>query len=194
MSSIDIAAAVTGGLVINEVDYSQPGTDTTEYVEILNASSAPIDLTNYSLVLVNGALAPPAPYLTLPLGAGTLMPGQYLVVATTTVTIPTGALRINFANPSDNVQNGAPDGMALVNTSTNTIVDALSYEGPIMNASIPGVGTVSLVEGTVLPTATADSDTATASLCRIPNGTDTNNAATDWRVCTTVTPGAANTP
>jgi hypothetical protein len=29
---------------------------------------------------------------------------------------------------------------------------------------------------------------------RLPNGTDTDNAATDWALTTTPTPGAANVP
>ena len=38
----------------------------------------------------------------------------------------------------------------------------------------------------------ADSSTVEGSLSRIPNGTDTNNSATDWAFTTTVTRGAAN--
>jgi hypothetical protein len=66
-----------------------------------------------------------------------------------------------------------------------------------MTAAILGSGfpaTVSLVEGTALPATVADSNTAPGSLCRNPNGTDTDNAATDWSFCTTPTPGTANTP
>jgi hypothetical protein len=194
MSTIEITAAPMGGLVINEIDYDQVGTDNAEYVEIYNASTAPIDLTHYALVLLNGSSTPAATYLTFPLGGGgTLMPGQYLVVATTTVTSPAGVARLNFALAQDNVQNGAPDGIALINTVTHTLVDALSYEGAITAATITGfTGPVSLVEGTVLPTATADSNTTVGALCRMPNGSDTNNAATDWTFCTMLTPGAAN--
>ena len=47
-------------------------------------------------------------------------------------------------------QNGAPDGVALVDTAAGTLLDALSYEGAITAAQI-GSATVSLVEGTVLP-------------------------------------------
>ena len=49
-----------------------------------------------------------------------------------------------------------------------------------------------LVEGTVLPVDVADSNTVDGTLARIPDGTDTNNAATDWSFTTTPTPGAAN--
>jgi hypothetical protein len=60
--------------------------------------------------------------------------------------------------------------------------------------TIAGLGTVSLVEGTVLPVAVADSNVAQGSLCRLPNGSDSNDAATDWVFSSTPTPGAANLP
>jgi hypothetical protein len=44
----------------------------------------------------------------------------------------------------------------------------------------------------VLPVDEADSNTVEGTLARIPDGTDTNNAATDWSFTTTATPGAAN--
>ena len=53
---------------------------------------------------------------------------------------------------------------------------------------------VSLVEGTVLPVDGRRQQHAAGSLCRLPNGNDTNNAATDWNFTTTSTPGAANVP
>nr|MBA2383557.1 hypothetical protein [Actinomycetota bacterium] len=88
-------------------------------------------------------------------------------------------------------QNGAPDGVALVDTAAGTLLDALSYEGAITAATI-GSSTFDLVEGTVLPTSVADSNTVAGSLIRFPDGSDTNDAATDWRFTATPTPGAAN--
>jgi large repetitive protein len=38
----------------------------------------------------------------------------------------------------------------------------------------------------------ADSNTVTGSLARIPNGSDTDDAAADWAFTTTVTPGWEN--
>ncbi|EYF05541.1 DUF4215 domain-containing protein [Chondromyces apiculatus] len=192
-SAITVVASV-GGLVINEVDYDQVGADGAEFVEIYNGTSAPIDLTPYSLVLVNGSNN--SVYTTVSLApAGTLQPGQYLVVGSTAVTVPATALKINFTGAqTDKIQNGAPDGVALVNTVAGTLVDALSYEGSITAVNIPNVGSVSLVEGTVLPPAVADSNTAAGSLCRMPDGTDTDNAASDWTFSATITPGAANVP
>ena len=50
----------------------------------------------------------------------------------------------------------------------------------------------SLVEGTQLPVDVADSNTVDGTLARIPDGSDTDDAATDWSFTTTPTPGAAN--
>ena len=49
------ASAQSTTLVINEVDYDQPGTDTAEFVEIKNVSVAAINLDAYQLRFVNGA-------------------------------------------------------------------------------------------------------------------------------------------
>ena len=160
----------TGGrLVINEVDYDQVGTDGDGFVEIANTGTSDADLSNVALVFVDGAdgLEYRREALT-----GTLAAGAYAVVAV-------------------DAQNGAPEGLALWNTSTKTAIDALSYEGAISNATIDGV-TVSLVEGTVLPSTVADSNTVAGSLIRNPDGKDTDDAAADWAFTTTLTRGAAN--
>ncbi|AUX38687.1 uncharacterized protein SOCE26_000650 [Sorangium cellulosum] len=187
------AASATGGLVINEVDYDQPAGDSAEFIEIYNGTGAPVDLEGHEVVLVNGSTTPPSVYGRHDLSsAGTLAAGQYLVVGSTAVTVPAGALKVVFSGAQiDRVQNGAPDGIALMNTATGAVIDALSYEGSITAVTIDDA-TVNLVEGTVLPAAEADSNMEVGSLCRLPDGTDTNQAASDWAFTATITPGAPN--
>jgi hypothetical protein len=181
------------GLVINEVDYDQVNTDSAEFVEILNNTGAPYDLANHALVLVNGNGN--VVYLTLSLAAaGTLDPGQYLIVANANFVVPPEAKKVNFAKANDNIENGAPDGLAIVDTATMKVVDALSYEGSITMVNIANVGMVSLVEGTALPMNLQDSNAEAGSFSRLPNGYDGNNAATDWKLSKTPTPAAANVP
>jgi hypothetical protein len=193
-SVITIVTPTGTGLIINEVDYDQVGTDTAEFVEIYNSSAAPIPLTGVSLVMVNGSTS--TVYTTVDLApAGTINPGQYLVVGATSVvsTVPMGTLVIDAGAVTNYIQNGSPDGLALV--YGGMLLDALSYEGSITAATIAGVpGTVSLVEGTALATSVADSNTVPGSLSRLPNGVDTNDAATDWALSGTPTPGTANVP
>lgn len=156
-------------LVINEVDYDQVAADTGGFVEIANAGDAPAALEGVALVLVNGGDGTEYARKVL---TGTLAPGAHLVVD---------------VDP----QNGAPDGLALVDTRDGTLLDALSYEGAIAAATIGGA-TYDLVEGTPLPVDVADSNTVDGSLARLPDLRDTGDAAADWAFTTTATPGAAN--
>jgi len=178
-----------GALVINEIDYDNVGSDRAEFVEIWNGSASPVDLTGHSLVLVEGQYG--EVYATVDLGqAGTLGAGQFLVVGSPSVSVPDGALKINLQGSENQIQNGGPDGVALI--KDGAVLDALSYEGRITAAYIPNVGEVSLVEGN--PFTTADSGRVERSLCRVPSGADTDDAASDWAATSTVTPGATNAP
>jgi hypothetical protein len=193
-AAFNIVGAI-GSLVINEVDYDQIGADTAEFVEILNGSALPVDLANLALVLVNGSPAVNAEYKRIPLApAGVLAAGQYLVVGSTSVSALPPALKIDFALASNNVENGSPDALGILDLTTNTLVDALSYEGSVLGASVMGAGTLDFVEGVVLDPSIADSNTIPGSLCRSPNGVDTNQANADWIFCNTPTPGGVNTP
>jgi hypothetical protein len=115
----------TPRLVINEIDYDQVGADHDGFVELHNAGDAAGVLDGVAIVLVNGGDS--SEYRRLAL-SGTLEPGDYAVWDT-------------------DPQNGSPDGVALVDTSAGALLDALSYEGPIVAALIGG-STFSLVEGT----------------------------------------------
>jgi aconitate hydratase len=57
--------------------------------------------------------------------------GQYLVVAAPAVNVPPGALKVGLAK-GNTVQNGEPDGVALINTAKGVVLDALSYEGSML--------------------------------------------------------------
>ena len=194
----NVAGAITSlgcpptSLVINEVDYDQVSTDTNEFIEIYNPTPTTKSLAGLALVLINGATN--AEYLRVDLSAaGSIPSGGYLVIASNTVVVALGAAVIRFGPASDNVQNGAPDGVVLFDTVSNLIVDSLSYEGSITAATIAGApGTYNLVRGTA--TTFADSNTVPASLVRLPNGINTANDIVDWSLSSNPTPGAANVP
>lgn len=188
---VSVVEPAPGGLVINEVDYDQMGTDTAEFVEIFNGTLRPVDLSNLAVVLINGAPGATRPEYARIALTGTLAPGGYAVVANAAVMVPEGTARFNIGN--DTLQNGAPDGVALIDLNAGVVVDALSYEGTTRAVMISGVpGSVNLVEGTALATSVADSNTAPGSLVRFPNGTDSDDADSDWRFSMRPTPGAAN--
>jgi len=181
------------GLVLNEVDYDQVVQDSEEFIELLNTSGQSIDLTGHKVVLIsNGNKKAYATYDLSP--AGSIAAGQYLVLAKAGFVVPNGVLKIDFNGASNQIENGAPDGIALVRNTT--LIDALSYEGPMtaVDSGIVGLGIVNLVEGTVLPVEIQDSNDEVRSLVRLPNGFDSDDAATDWALSATPTPGAANVP
>ena len=158
-------------LVVNETDYDQVGPDSGGFVEVANTGDVAAPLDGIALVLVNGG--DNAEYDRAAL-TGSLPAGGHVAVTI-------------------EAQNGAPDGVALIDTANGELLDALSYEGAI-TAAVIGGRTYSLVEGTVLPDTVVDSNTVAGSLARLPDGTDTNNAATDWAFTQTATPGAPNVP
>jgi len=187
------ACAVTSGLVLNEVDYDQPGTDFDEFVEIYNGGTDDRDLADLALIFVNGLSGFEYARAELSEAGSVLPPGGYLVVGSASVvaTLPAGTLSVTLPSSSNNIQNGAPDGLALFDTATLTLLDALSYEGSITNAQFDFIpGTYNLVEGS--PATAQDSNSVAGSLIRFPDGTDTDQAAADWHFVAISSAGASN--
>jgi imidazolonepropionase-like amidohydrolase len=189
--SITVTTQIRGGLVLNEVDYDQPGTDTGEFVEIYNGTGALLNVANYSVVFINGANN--AEYSRVNL-EGTLNPGQYFVVAGPNVTVPADARVLRFSAASNNVQNGSPDGVALFDRVNKTLIDSLCYGGAMTAVTINGGNNpYNLVRGAAAPSSVSDNGTdATRSLVRCPNGSDSGNSSVDWKAATGGSPGAAN--
>lgn len=179
-TSCVLATNVGAQLVINEVDYDQPGTDNAEYIEILNTGPSPLDLSNLNVMMHNGASGNAVEYASLSGGAWpVLAAGSFFVICANASTANCNAV----VTPATNlIQNGPMDAIALVWTENPTplVMDVLSYAG-----TLPGE-----VEGT----GTTNEDTNLAvgvSLGRFPDGTDTQDNSADFhRMCTT--PGAPN--
>ncbi len=112
---------------INEFHYDNVGTDVGEFIEI--AAPAGTDLTGWSLVLYNGANG--SAYNTISLSAFTVVDqGSGF-----------GTVTINY--PTNGIQNGAPDGFALVN-NLGQVVQFLSYEGVFTAVGGPANGLTSV--------------------------------------------------
>ena len=103
-------APTATSIFINEIHYDNTGTDSGEAIEI--AAPSGTNLTGWTIVLYNGSGG--ASYDTDPLGAVDGTCGSYDLYV------------VNYA--SNGIQNGSPDGMALVDAS-NTVIQFLSYEG-----------------------------------------------------------------
>jgi hypothetical protein len=193
-SDRDLTAARTQ-LVLNEVDYDQPGTDGAEFIEIYNPGPAFVDLSGTGVGLINGATTPPSFYAAPALQSlGSVAPGQYIVIGAPGLVVAPGALFLPFAGATNQIQNGVPDGILLGNATTCQAIDALTYGGAMPPVTFGPCGDVSLVEGTPLNASVVDSNTIVGSLIRNPNGRDTNDANSDWVFTATPTPGAANVP
>ncbi len=183
------ALPACGKLLINEVDYDGPGADNAEFIEIFNAGTAATDLTNLSVMLVDGANS--MVYTEVPIG-GVLAAGQYLVISPPTLGIEPGALFIPLPLAANNLQDGGGgfgDAVALYDNTGKVVLDSLSYEGAVTGAMIKG-GLFNLVAGTA--TLAKDDDFPGKSLIRRPNAKDSGNDSADWTGTLTITPGKAN--
>jgi hypothetical protein len=184
------------GLLINEVDYDNvEANDPKEFVEVFNAGPTTLSLARVDLVFVNGT--DKKEYRRQSLAAlGSLAPGEYLVVGSAAVVLPSGTKRIDLApGASGFFQNGSPDAVGLFDVTQATqpvLLDALSYEGAV-NGAVFGGQTFNMQEGPDSPTSFADRNTGSeASLSRIANGKDTDRNVDDFVFTTKLTPGAPN--
>ncbi|MEL7305821.1 MAG: endonuclease/exonuclease/phosphatase family protein [Myxococcota bacterium] len=110
---------------INELHYDNDGTDVGEFIEL---AGNPCDsLSGWQLILYNGTASQRSPYDTI-------------VFETTDVLSNDGLFVIEF--PSNGIQNGSPDGLALVDPSGD-VIEFLSYEGSFEAASGPAAGLTS---------------------------------------------------
>jgi hypothetical protein len=178
-----------GHLVLNEVDYNNADIDTKEFIEIFNASSKEQDLSGIFVILINGEPTVKKEYARYEL-VGALGAKKYLVLTSAPLALPDGTITQGLYGPSDQIQNGgdAGDAIALFDTKAGSLIDALSYEGEVRDGEIEGFGSFDLVEGTQTPL--RDDGDATA-LARSPNGHDSDDAASDWKL-SPPTPGAEN--
>jgi predicted extracellular nuclease len=160
-------------IVINEVDYDQPGSDTAEFIELRNNGSSDVGLDGWSLQLVNGSNN--QVYNTIDLGGSTIVGGGHLVICANAATVAN--CDIDSSPDTNFLQNGAPDAVGLL--SNGAIVDAVSYEG-----SVPGY-----TEGSGSGLIDAGSN---GSISRCPDGTDTDQNNVDLVFTNTSTPGVEN--
>jgi predicted extracellular nuclease len=171
--SITGTAIVTAPeLVINEIDYDQPSTDTAEFVELKNNGTSAVDLTGFSLELVNGSGT--AVYQTIALPAEVLAPGDYYVICSDMATVSNCDL-----SEITSIQNGAPDAVGL--RYEGDLIDAVSYEG---NTGAP------YTEGSGV--GLSDGGDYSGSISRCPDGIDTNQNDIDLINTALPTPGERN--
>ena len=129
-SSVVVASSATAAEptvpFISEFHYDNTGGDSGEFVEVQVPPGT--STAGWSIVLYNGAGG--ASYDSDPLPAVSPPAGG-----------PSAVAVIDY--PANGIQNGAPDGIALVDATT-TLVEFLSYEGTFTGTAGPAAGVASV--------------------------------------------------
>ena len=147
---------------INEINYDSPGTDSNEFIEV--AGVAGVDLAGYSLVFYNSDDG--APYFTTNL-TGIVITNEGCGYGAEYVLVP-------------GIQNGAPDGVALMQGAN--VLQFLGYEGNMTASNGPAAG---LTTSANMGTQTAINPTLQLA------GTGTNYSEYVWTT-NTASPGLLN--
>lgn len=117
---------------INEFHYDNVGGDIGEFIEI--AAPAGFDLSNWSVVLYNGSNG-----------------ASYRTIDLSDLTITDAGAGFGFVTlDATGLQNGSPDGLALVD-NTGAVVEFLSYEGSLTATNGPAAGFTSIDVGVSEP-------------------------------------------
>lgn len=163
LSLLGMGTTSSAAVWINEIHYDNASTDVGEFVEV--AANTDTDLTGWTVVLYNGNGG--ASYNTINL-SGNLVSGNRTI-----------------AFLQSGIQNGAPDGMALVD-DLGAVVEFICYEGSFAATNGPANGTtctdigVSETSGTAAGTSLQRSDDGSgapvwqASMAETPNDLNVN--------------------
>ncbi|WP_114951450.1 Calx-beta domain-containing protein [Sphingosinicella terrae] len=152
---------------INEFHYDNAGTDSGEYIEI--AAAAGTDLSGWTIVLYNGANG--LSYNSRSLSG--IVPNQQ-----------NGFGTLSFGYPTDGIQNGAPDAIALIDPLGN-VVEFLSYEGSFTAQNGPAAGLTSTDIGVSEP-----GNTSGTAVGRTGTGDEASDFT--WSLIGNDTPGGVN--
>ena len=155
-------------IFINEIHYDNIGVDSNEGVEI--AGPAGTDLSGYEIRLYNGS------------DNETYSPIIYLLGTIPNQQNNMGTLWF----PKTGIQNGSPDGLALID-NLNNVIQFLSYEGVITALNGPAVGLTSVDIGIFEDESTPNN----YSLQLIGSGSDYTDFT--WNGPMLATPGQPNT-
>ncbi len=164
-----VFASAQADVFINEFHYDNSGTDSNEKVEVI--APAGTSLTGWKVVLYNGN--------------GGVQYGTYNLSGTTTDQCGGHGTAVVTIPSSPGLQNGAPDGFALVNAS-NQVVQFLSYEGTFAATNGPASG----MSSSAIPQSESDA-TASGHSLRL-TGTGTSYSHFTWAAATASSFGSCN--
>lgn len=173
------AGPCVGPILINELQTTGiGGVANDEFVELYNAGTCEVVLEGWLLVYRSQAGVNPVNIYNAFTAMDRLAPGAYMVLAGDAfMPMEPSLRRLRSGIARDN------GGVAIVSPSA-VRVDSVGW------------GTVAMdhpfVEPMIVPVIPAAAAPSGAALARLPNASDTNSNATDFRVTMTPTPGASN--
>ncbi len=166
--AVGASCVLSEGAWINELHYDNVGSDTGEFVEI--AGPAGTDLNGWEIRLYNGGNQKPySPIINL---AGILADSG------------NGFGFIAFEAPG--IQNGSPDGLALIDDN-NSVIQFLSYEGVFTALTGAAAGR----ESEDIGVEESDATTSEGHSLQL-GGVGSSYSDFTWRSPLEATPGAAN--
>ncbi len=165
-------------LIINEVDYDQASIDKAEFIELFNQNPYSINLSSYSIDLINGNSGGNSIYDSIALPSINLAAGDYYVICGNSDNVINCDLE--GSKSSNLIQNGSPDAIALL--LNDALIDSLSYEGDTAFPYTEGSGS-GLIDN-------PNQDYMGLSLW--PNGITSKQNNLDF-IFSCITPGMANT-
>lgn len=115
---------------INELHYDNASGDVGEFIEVVIENAGTYSLADFSVVLYNGSNGTSYDTKTLDIFTAGAVSGTYSI--------------FYYPYPSNGIQNGSPDGMALVYQGTVISGQWLSYEGTMTATDGPANGMLSV--------------------------------------------------
>lgn len=177
MICLGTSTLTQAAVVINEIDYDQPGSDIAEFIELYNSDTSAVSLDGYTLELINGTNG--NAYNTFDLSGLSINANSYLVLCDNTSAVANCNLDIASAGW---IQNGGADGDAVALLSGGMLIDSLAYEGIGSFLGTYAEGGNATID---------DSNSIVISIARLPNGLDSNINASDFNSAC-LTPGSSN--
>ncbi len=155
---------VNADVFISEFHYDNSGADVGEAIEV--SADTATDLSGWSVVLYNGSNG--TAYNTVNLSGVVETDSSCGDVAGTTV--------LNF--PSNGIQNGSPDGIALIDDA-GVLVEFVSYEGELTATEGPAAGITSVDIGVAESSSTPEGESL-----QLVEGAWSSSSVSTFGVCT----------
>lgn len=157
---------------INEIHYDNVSTDVNEFIEVVIENPGSYNLADFSVVLYNGNGGASYDTKTLDVFTAGTVYGNFTFYY--------------YIYPANGIQNGAPDGMALVYQTSVISGQWLSYEGTMTATNGPATGLLSVDIGVL------EAGTEPAGLSLQLTGTGTQYSAFSWVAPAAETHGLLN--